>query len=131
MLNTAGCFLYRAGRYDEALKWLQASMIADPGYVGDCVFLAMVHHRQNRPAVARKWLDKAKAYHASEAITRAAVDPVGHITLQVLIREAEEALADLPKANGASNGPPIIQCKRPLEVNTILIQVRCVSRAAA
>jgi hypothetical protein len=118
MLNTAGCFLYRAGRYDEALKWLQASMKADPGYVDDCVFLAMVHHRQNRPAVARRWLDKAKAHHASESRTRAVMDPVGHITLQVLIREAEEALADLPKANGASHGPSPIQCKRALDVNT-------------
>src|SRR5262249_55702625 len=102
-VNTVACFLYRAGRDDKALKWLQVSMKADPsgeGYAYDWVFLAMVHQRQGRPQEARKWLDKTKAYYASE--TRATVNPILRITLELLIREAEAALADPAKAKGAS-----------------------------
>jgi tetratricopeptide (TPR) repeat protein len=102
MLNTAGCFLYRAGRYDEALRWLQASIKADPGYAGDWVFLAMVHHRQNRPEEARKWLEKTKTYLADASEGRTSLDPLWRIELELLIREAEKVLADDTKAKGAS-----------------------------
>jgi tetratricopeptide (TPR) repeat protein len=96
VLNTVGCFLYRAGRDDEASKWLQVAMKAassGEGFAYDWVFLAMVHKRQGRPEEARKWLDKTKAYLASEVRTGAVVD----LTLELLIREAEAALADRPK----------------------------------
>jgi WD40 repeat protein len=103
-VNTAGCFLYRAGRDDEALKWLHASLKAASGE-GSCedwVFLAMVHKRQGRPEEARKWLEKTKAHLASEVKNNAALDPIWRATLELLIREAEAALADRPKVNGAS-----------------------------
>src|SRR5262249_20567167 len=107
LLNTAGCFLYRAGRDADALKWLQASMRADPSGEGsafDWVFLAMLHHRQGRPQEARKWLDKAKSYlaGASEGKGAAPSEPLWRIKLEFLIREAEAILADDTKANGAS-----------------------------
>jgi WD40 repeat protein/serine/threonine protein kinase len=104
-VHTAACFLYRAGRDDEALKWLQVSMKADPsgeGYSYDWIFLAMVHSRQGRPKEARKWLDKTKADIASKEKVRPAVDPIFRIQLELLIREAEAVLADRPKAKGAS-----------------------------
>src|SRR5262249_35301325 len=83
LLNTAGCFLYRGGRDDEALKWLHAAMKAAPsgeGYAHDWVFLAMVHKRQGRPEEARKWLDRTKAYLGNASKEKAAaVDPLERI----------------------------------------------------
>jgi WD40 repeat protein/tetratricopeptide (TPR) repeat protein len=107
LLNTAGCFLYRAGRDDDALKGLQASMRADPSGEGsafDWVFLAMLHHRQGRPEEARKWLDKTKSYLADASVGKAVAlsEPLWRIKLEFLIREAEAVLADDTKANGAS-----------------------------
>jgi WD40 repeat protein/serine/threonine protein kinase/tetratricopeptide (TPR) repeat protein len=98
-LNTAGCFLYRVGRYDDALKVIEASIKAGPGGEGgpaDWVFLAMLHHRQGRPGEARMWLDKTKTYLAD--VDQGKAQPptysLWRIALGIFIREAEAVLAD-------------------------------------
>jgi serine/threonine protein kinase/Flp pilus assembly protein TadD len=92
-LNTAGCFLYRAGRDDEAIKWLQASMKAGDADPTDWIFLAMVHQRQGRPEEARMWLNKAKAHLADASEGKVTLEPVERLTLECLIREAESVPA--------------------------------------
>src|SRR5262249_46210495 len=103
-LNTAGCFLYRAGRDDEALKVLEASMKAGPAGGGgpfEWVFLAMVHHRQGAHEEARKWLDKTKSYFAdpSQGEGGAGGGPLWRMQLELLIREAEEVLREKSKGD--------------------------------
>jgi tetratricopeptide (TPR) repeat protein len=82
-LNTLGAVIYRAGRFEEAVGYLNDAMKAlpelggpllriDPSSYGgvsagptpggdawDWLFLAMAHHRLGHVAEARKWLDKA------------------------------------------------------------------------
>jgi serine/threonine protein kinase/Tfp pilus assembly protein PilF len=59
--RTLGAALYRAGRYDDALKQLRE---ADKASAGDrpaltWLLLAMVYQRLDKPAEARRWLDEA------------------------------------------------------------------------
>jgi WD40 repeat protein/serine/threonine protein kinase/predicted Zn-dependent protease len=60
-VHTLGAALYRAGRFDDALRRLRESIQAHggEGRVFDWLFLAMVHAQRGEPALARKWLDKA------------------------------------------------------------------------
>src|SRR5262249_45959078 len=105
-VNTAACLLYRAGRDDEALQWLHASMQANPsgdGYAYDWVFLAMAQQRKGHPEEARKWLDKTKTWLASEGKSRAATNPIFRITLELMIREAEAALSDRKAPHSSKN----------------------------
>src|SRR5262249_17910988 len=54
-LNTLGAALYRAGRYEEAVRKLDEAVQAygQEGQPVDWLFLAMAHHRQGRCARAR------------------------------------------------------------------------------
>jgi tetratricopeptide (TPR) repeat protein len=68
-LNTLGAALYRAGRYDQAIRRLEEAMRARPGGQGradDWVFLAMAHHRLGHPDLARRWLERLADYRTSE-----------------------------------------------------------------
>jgi WD40 repeat protein/serine/threonine protein kinase/tetratricopeptide (TPR) repeat protein len=60
-LNTLGAVLYRAGRYEEAVKRLNESMQArsPEGTVHDWIFLAMAHQHLGHATEAQGWLDKA------------------------------------------------------------------------
>jgi tetratricopeptide (TPR) repeat protein len=57
-LNTLGALLYRAGRFEEAIRQLERSVEAHGagGTDHDALFLAMAHHRLGRREEARRWL---------------------------------------------------------------------------
>ena len=67
-LNTLGAALYRAGRFDEAIRRLEEGIQA-PGRGGipsDWPFLAMAHHRLGHRDEARRWLDRLREHQPSE-----------------------------------------------------------------
>src|SRR5207249_1741766 len=55
-----GSVLYRAGRYDDAVQWLnQADRSQPPGGEAEHMFwLALCHARLGHAAEARQWLDQ-------------------------------------------------------------------------
>jgi tetratricopeptide (TPR) repeat protein len=61
--GTLGALLYRAGRYDEAVKQLsEAARLQGEGGDGwSCLFLALAHHRLKHDDEARRWLARAGA----------------------------------------------------------------------
>jgi WD40 repeat protein/tetratricopeptide (TPR) repeat protein len=74
-LNTKGVALYRANKYEEALKQLTAARQAymrfagapsgvakEGGSASDQLFLAMTHQRLEQTEEARKWLARAKKW---------------------------------------------------------------------
>jgi WD40 repeat protein/serine/threonine protein kinase/tetratricopeptide (TPR) repeat protein len=61
--NTLGAALYRAGRFDEAIRRLEEALKARGGGQGhptDWACLAMAHHRLGHRAEARRWLDRLR-----------------------------------------------------------------------
>jgi tetratricopeptide (TPR) repeat protein len=95
-LRCLGAALYRAGRYEEAIRRLAESgtsegVLAVP-QVG--AFLAMAHHHKGNDAEARRWLDKLQSYKPS--------DPAGDfwdaVEIHLLRREAESVVAEGPPA---------------------------------
>jgi hypothetical protein len=61
-LNILGAALYRAGRYDDAIRRLEEGM---QGWGGvdlpdDWAFLAMAHHRLGHREAARRWLGRLR-----------------------------------------------------------------------
>jgi WD40 repeat protein len=61
LLNTVGAVMYRAGRFDDAVKYLDDSAREQGrgGFLEDGLFLAMAHHRQQNKEKARGYLDRA------------------------------------------------------------------------
>jgi tetratricopeptide (TPR) repeat protein len=62
-LSPLGAALYRAGRYDEAIRRLQ-EQIRERGR-GDAfeyAFLSMAHHRLGHREEALRWLDQLRQY---------------------------------------------------------------------
>jgi tetratricopeptide (TPR) repeat protein len=59
-LNTLGAALYRAERYEEAVRRLEEGIQKKKGVSdeADWVFLAMAHHRLGHYDEARRWLDR-------------------------------------------------------------------------
>jgi serine/threonine protein kinase/WD40 repeat protein len=56
-LNTLGAVLYRAGRFEEAVRQLdRAVQIQGGGTALDALFLAMAHHKLGHAEEARRWL---------------------------------------------------------------------------
>jgi tetratricopeptide (TPR) repeat protein len=66
-LNTLGLALYRAGRYDEAIRRLEEGIRLRGGESRpeDWAFLAMAHHRLGHRDEARRWLDRLREYQPS------------------------------------------------------------------
>jgi tetratricopeptide (TPR) repeat protein len=63
-VHTRACLLYRAGRYDDALKQLN-ELIAQPGYpvnAYDWLFLAMTHQRLGQKEQAVTYLNQSVAW---------------------------------------------------------------------
>ena len=58
-LKTLGAALYRAGRFEDAIRWLEerVRLSAGPEDAQDWAFLAMAHHRLGHRDEARRWLD--------------------------------------------------------------------------
>jgi Flp pilus assembly protein TadD len=91
---TLGAALYRAGRFDEAIQQLNASIAArnGDGVFQDWLFLAMARHRLGHVAEARQWLDKTIQW---EAKRKADAAPMGWelcVELKCLRREAQELI---------------------------------------
>jgi tetratricopeptide (TPR) repeat protein len=63
VLNTLGAALYRAGRFDEAIRRLQEGIQLRNGrsVAQDWAFLAMAHFRLGHRDEARRWLDRFRA----------------------------------------------------------------------
>ena len=92
-LLSLGAALYRAGRFEEAIQRLNASIAArnDDGVYGDWLFLAMAHHRLGHAAEARQWLDKTLQWEAKKA-DAVPVRWNDRMELQFLRREAQELI---------------------------------------
>jgi tetratricopeptide (TPR) repeat protein len=66
-LNTLGAALYRAGRYDEAIRRLEEAIQTRGGErAGDWPFLALAHHRLGDRDDARHWLDRLREHQPSK-----------------------------------------------------------------
>jgi tetratricopeptide (TPR) repeat protein len=110
-VNQLGAALYRAGRFEEAVKRLsEATELSCHPYRTNMLqtwfFLAMAHHRLGHAAEAHRWLNKG--IHGVEEALKLSAEPPGEsihpsgtlptphwnqrLTLQLLRREAEEQL---------------------------------------
>jgi WD40 repeat protein/tRNA A-37 threonylcarbamoyl transferase component Bud32/tetratricopeptide (TPR) repeat protein len=105
--NTLGAALYRAGRYEAAVKRLREAIQihGKGGTAGDWVFLAMAHHRLGHGEMARKWLDRAvgeidrlTAPLPRSALTATRRSWADRIELQILRRQAEKLIRKQPVA---------------------------------
>jgi tetratricopeptide (TPR) repeat protein len=67
-LNTLGAALYRAGRFEEAIRRLEEGIRKRGGksLPQDWVFLALSHHRLEHRAESRRWLDRLRDRQPSE-----------------------------------------------------------------
>jgi hypothetical protein len=105
VLNTLGAALYRAGRFEEAIRRLNESSRTqnEEGVPKGFAFLAMAHHRLGHQGDAKHWLDKLIASQVHEV-------PGSWDDLQVRIlrREAESLiLGSRPAASPTSDPAPI------------------------
>ena len=69
-LNTLGAALYRAGRFDEAIRRIEEGIQLWGGGQGrpaDWLFLAMAHHRLGHRDLAHRWLERMRDYQPSES----------------------------------------------------------------
>jgi tetratricopeptide (TPR) repeat protein len=86
-LNTLGATLYRAGRFDEALRRLEEA-IKQRGKTStpaDWAFLAMAHMRLGHRAQARRWLERLRDYQPSAKLAQWSDE----LALSLVRREAE------------------------------------------
>jgi tetratricopeptide (TPR) repeat protein len=105
-LNTLGSLLYRAGRYEDAIRSIDEGIkLHGKGGMGwDWLFLAMAHHRLGRQDEARKWLDKAVAWTKDVDAGKIQESYIGaklqwnyRLELQMFTREAEELINGGPQ----------------------------------
>ena len=96
MLKTLGAALYRAGRFEEAIRRLDESIQArgDGGDPKGFAFLAMAHHRLGHRDEAKRWLDKLVAYRPKEGADFSWDD----VEIRILRREAESMILGSPPA---------------------------------
>src|SRR5262249_29409246 len=87
VLNTLGAALYRAGRFEEAIRRLNESSNTrgDEGVPKGFAFLAMAHHRLGHQDDAKHWLDKLIASQVNEVPGSSWDD----LEIRILRREAE------------------------------------------
>jgi WD40 repeat protein/serine/threonine protein kinase len=97
-LSVLGAALYRAGRFDEAIRRLNAGIKAGAGgregNPQDWAFLAMAYHHQGDAVEARRWLDKLLAYKPKASPGFSWRD----VEIQLLRREAEALIPASPPA---------------------------------
>ena len=96
-LNTLGALLYRAGRFEEAIRQLERSVEVHGagGTPFDALFLAMAHHRLGHLEEARRW--QSRGTNPAPAATPrpdAGGGPrwIPQLELEVLRREAAATL---------------------------------------
>jgi Tfp pilus assembly protein PilF len=91
VLANLGAALYRAGRFEEAVRRLNESIETRGGgsLPRGFAFLALAHHRLGHRDEAKRWLDKLIASRANEASSSSWDD----MALGILRREAEALIA--------------------------------------
>lgn len=106
-LNALGAALYRAGRFEEAIRHLNESLQArgDEGDPKAFAFLAMAHHRLGHHDEAKRWLDKLAAYRPKPGVDFSWDD----VDIDILRREAESLIQGVPSA------PPPTAAATPTE----------------
>jgi hypothetical protein len=89
VLNTLGAALYRAGRFEEAIRRLNKSSKTqgDEGVPKRFAFLAMAHHRLGHQDDAKHWLDKLIASQVNEV-------PGSWDDIEIRIRVSRGRIAD-------------------------------------
>jgi hypothetical protein len=90
VLTTLGAALYRAGRFEEALRRLNEGFQTHGGggVPKEFAFLALAHHRLGHRDEAQRWLDKLIASRAHEASSPSWDD----VEISILHREAESLI---------------------------------------
>jgi tetratricopeptide (TPR) repeat protein len=102
-----GTALYRAGRWDEAVRSLHKAEEVHPAWRGHCVtdmFLALAYLRQGKTIEGRQCLDRAEQWltNANQQLAKykngfpPAIHPSDWLTVQVLRRETETLMDDRP-----------------------------------
>jgi tetratricopeptide (TPR) repeat protein len=94
--NTYGVFLYRAGRFEEAVRELDESVRLGGGSAHDWLFLAMAHQRLGRPEEADKAMALAAGWLAKNP--ESGMRWTDRLELQRFRREAEQVLAAAARA---------------------------------
>ena len=105
-LKTLGGILYRAGRFEEAVKRLTEAdnLIEDPDTESNLspaytwYFLAMAHHKLGHAEEAKKWLDKATEWTdkvlAEHEEGKSPLSWNRRLTLKLLRKEAEDMIGN-------------------------------------
>jgi serine/threonine protein kinase/Flp pilus assembly protein TadD len=98
-----GAALYRAGKYEEAVRSFETQAVTYRPRAWDWCFLAMAHHRLRHAAEARRCLAEAARW-IDDASREGLDDPAGtgpswgswceRVVYPLLLREAEERLGD-------------------------------------
>jgi Flp pilus assembly protein TadD len=86
-LNTLGAILYRAGRYEEAVKWLKEAVAKSPakkGVAADWLFLAMAQQKLGHTEEAKSFLTRAGEFKKAKDLPW-----TERLELQILHKEAE------------------------------------------
>jgi WD40 repeat protein/Tfp pilus assembly protein PilF/tRNA A-37 threonylcarbamoyl transferase component Bud32 len=99
--NTLGAALYRAGKFEEAVKQLEEAikLQRQGGSPGDWLFLAMAHYRLGDPKAAKKWLDQSAAWLERVSPEKLKADALAQrlpwdrlLEIELLHREAQALL---------------------------------------
>jgi tetratricopeptide (TPR) repeat protein len=90
VLKTLGAALFRAGRFEEAIRRLDESIQTrgDRGDPEGFAFLALAHHRLGHRDQAERWLNKLVAYLPKEGFEFSRDD----VEIRILHREAESLI---------------------------------------
>jgi WD40 repeat protein len=90
VLTTLGAALYRAGRFEEAVRHLNESVQARPREERPqtLVFLALAHHRLGHDDEARRWLDKLVSIQPKEGFDMTRED----MEIRILSHEAQSLI---------------------------------------
>ncbi|MFO0907398.1 MAG: tetratricopeptide repeat protein [Isosphaeraceae bacterium] len=96
-LNTVGAILFRAGRFEEAIRQLDRAIQVHGagGTQYDALFLAMTHHRLGHSDEARRWYDRATSTPPAAMQKPGATGDtswIPRVELETLQREAAAAL---------------------------------------
>jgi tetratricopeptide (TPR) repeat protein len=113
-LRLLGAALYRAGRFEEAIRRLDESDRArdDAGDPKAFAFLALTHHRLGHSAEAKRWLDKLVAYRPKEGADLF----WDEVEIRILRREAESLiLGSRPAASPTSDPAPSKNATAPAD----------------
>jgi uncharacterized protein HemY len=114
VLNTLGAALYRAGRFEEAIRHLNESSQTRGGehVPRGYAFLALAHHRLGHRDESKRWLDKLRDYQ-SHQVSNFSWD---NLEIDILRREAESLiLGGRPAASPAADPAPIKNATAPAD----------------